>query len=178
MESGNIASLQSGGGNGSKFFPVWLYRVGRIVLAGVFLWSGIAKIQDPRSFAVIIEAFGLLPEIAIEPISLLLPILEIAAAVGILLDVKGSLGMITGMLVLFIFVLGYGLHMGLDVDCGCFGPDDPEAEAFHSLRPALYRDFVMMAGVAYLYIWRYARSVRPVRPVEILTVWKKGNKND
>ncbi|MBI9076626.1 MAG: DoxX family membrane protein [Desulfatibacillum sp.] len=174
----DIGLNESRTGENSLLFSAWLYRIGRVVLAGIFLWSGLAKIQDPQSFAVIIEAFGLLPEFAIEPVALLLPVLEIVAAVGILGDVKGSLGLITGMLLLFIFVLGFALHMGLDVDCGCFGPDDPEAEAFHSLRPSLYRDFVMMAGVAYLYIWRYVRSARPVRLAAILTVLKKGKNND
>ena len=41
---------------------------------------------------------------------------------------------------LFMAILGYGISMGLDVDCGCFGPEDPESKAFHGLRAALYRD--------------------------------------
>ncbi|MDO9265193.1 MAG: hypothetical protein Q7U02_14580, partial [Desulfosalsimonadaceae bacterium] len=67
----------------------------------------------------------------------------------------GSLEIITGLLVLFMAILEYGIRMGLDVDCGCFGVDDPEHRGFGSLRPALYRDMGMMAGIVYLYIWRY-----------------------
>jgi hypothetical protein len=51
--------------------------------------------------------------------------------------------------------------MGLDVDCGCFGPEDPEAEAFHGLRLSLYRDLAMMAGVFFIYGWRRYRAIRP-----------------
>jgi hypothetical protein len=51
--------------------------------------------------------------------------------------------------------------MGLDVDCGCFGPEDPEAEAFHGLRTALYRDLFMLAAVGFLYAWRHYRHIRP-----------------
>jgi len=49
------------------------------------------------------------------------------------------------------------------VDCGCFGPEDPEAEAFHGLRPALYRDLAMLAAVVFLYAWRRYRHVKPLR---------------
>jgi hypothetical protein len=44
--------------------------------------------------------------------------------------------------------------LGLDIDCGCFGPEDPESRAYGGLRTALYRDLAMAAGVAYLYWWR------------------------
>jgi hypothetical protein len=71
---------------------------------------------------------------------------------------QGSLAAIAGLLMLFAAVLAYGIWMGLDVDCGCFGPDDPEAEAFHGLRLSLWRDLAMCAGVAFIYAWRRYRA--------------------
>ena len=62
---------------------------------------------------------------------------------------------------LFIVVLGYGIWMGLDVDCGCFGPDGPEAKAFHGLRLSLYRDLVMLVGASLIYGWRRYRTIAP-----------------
>ncbi|MCP4667046.1 MAG: DoxX family protein, partial [Deltaproteobacteria bacterium] len=111
--------------------------------------------------------------IGIMAIAVGLPALEFVAALGLLLDLRGSLGVISGLLILFMGVLGYGIWMGFDIDCGCFGPQDPEAEAFHSLRPALYRDFLMMAGAGYLYLWRYCRSAKPVRPADMIQRFKK-----
>ncbi len=64
--------------------------------------------------------------------------------------------------------------MGLDVDCGCFGAEDPEAEAFHGLRTALYRDLVMMAGIVFLYVWRRIRSIEPIRLSNLLPHLEKG----
>ena len=127
------------------------------------MWSGIAKLMDPKSFAVIIEAFGLIPESLVMPAAVFLPALEVIAALGLIVDIEGSLATVSGLLILFMAILGYGIWMGLDLDCGCFGPNDPEAKAYHGLRPALYRDIVMMAGVLYLYFWRFSRSFRPVR---------------
>ncbi|MEJ2158353.1 MAG: DoxX family protein, partial [Desulfobacteraceae bacterium] len=58
------------------------------------------------------------------------------------------------LLLLFMMVLGYGIWLGLDVDCGCFAAGDPEGGAYHGLRPALYRDAVMLAGMGYLILWK------------------------
>jgi uncharacterized membrane protein YphA (DoxX/SURF4 family) len=146
-----------------------IYRGVRYCLAAVFLWSGISKLLDPVSFAVLIDAYGLIPETWVMPTALLLSSLEVIAGAGLVLDIQGSLAIITGMVILFITILSYGIHMGLDIDCGCFGPQDPEVKAFHGLRTALYRDFIMMTGVMYLYAWRFYRSIRPDRFKELFT---------
>jgi uncharacterized membrane protein YphA (DoxX/SURF4 family) len=146
-----------------------LYRAVRYLLAAVFLWSGITKLLDPVSFGVLIDAYGLIPGTWVMPAAILLSSLEVIAGAGLVLDIHGSLAIITGMVILFMAILSYGIHMGLDIDCGCFGPQDPEAKAFHGLRAALYKDFVLMACVLYLYAWRFHRSVQPERFRKYLT---------
>ncbi len=133
---------------------VWSYRLVRLALGVLFIWAGALKLGDPRVFAVTLEAFGLLPKPVVGPAALGLPLLEVAAGLGLILDRRGSLAVITGLLVMFSLVLAYGLWLGLDIDCGCYGPGDPEAQAFSSLRSSLYRDLAMLAGAAYLYWWR------------------------
>ena len=140
-----------------------IYHLIRVLLCIIFLWSGISKLLSPKEFAVIIDSYGLVPEAWIMPLAVFLPLLEIIFGLGLLLDIKGSLLGITGLLMLFVVILIYGIRLGLDVDCGCFGPQDIESGAFHSLRPALYRDFAMIAGVIFLYFWRYYRSIKPIR---------------
>jgi hypothetical protein len=125
------------------------------------MYAGSTKLLEPETFAVLIEAFGIVPEGLLMPVAIGLPFLEVIAGIGLLFDIRGSLALITGLLVLFMTVLGYGIWMGLDVDCGCFGPEDPEAEAFHGLRLSLFRDLVMMAGVIFIYGWRWYRAIRP-----------------
>jgi uncharacterized membrane protein len=140
-----------------------IYHLIRVLLCIFFLWSGISKLMVPKEFAVIIDSYGLVPEAWILPMAIILPLLEMVFGLGLLMEIRGSLSVITGLLLLFIAIFSYGIWLGLDVDCGCFGPQDPESEAFHSLRPGLYRDFIMFAGVIYLYIWRCYRSIKPVR---------------
>ena len=139
-------------------FSIWPYRGVRMILAIIFLWAGVVKILDPDSFAIILEAFNLLPNAWIMPVAVGLPALEILAAIGLLFDVRGSLTTVAGLLLLFLAILSYGIWLGLDIDCGCFGPGDPEGEAYKGLRPALYRDVAMLLGVVYLYVWRVRRS--------------------
>lgn len=137
---------------------VWLYRLVRLTLAILFIWAGIMKLADLEAFAVIIRDFGLVPGWSVIPIAVLLPVIEVIAAIGLIFDVKGSLAVITGLLLLFMMILGYGIVLGLDIDCGCFGPKDPESRAYHGLRTALYRDLVMTTGIVFLYWWRYRNN--------------------
>jgi uncharacterized membrane protein YphA (DoxX/SURF4 family) len=143
-------------------FP-WLYQLLRWSLGGIFIYSGITKLITPASFAVLIDAYGLVPEILLMPVAVLIPVLEVLAGAGLLVDLRGSLAVITGLLLLFVAILGFGIWMGLDVDCGCFGPEDPEAKAFHGLSAALYRDIAMLGAVVFLYWWRSSRKLEPIR---------------
>lgn len=119
--------------------------------------------MEPQGFAVLIKAYGILPEALLMPVAVALPVLEVVAGVGLLADIGGSSSVIAGLLVLFIAMLGYGVWMGLDIDCGCFGPDDPEAEALHGLMAAIYRDLAMLAGIVFIYGWRRYRAIKPAK---------------
>lgn len=141
----------------------WVYFTVRIILGLIFISSGAIKLVNPQSFSVIIDAYGLIPEAAVSPAALAIAALEMLAGAGLLFDVQGSLETIAALLLFFMLILSYGLWLGLDVDCGCFGPNDPEAKAFHGLRPALYRDMAMMLGIAFAFFWRRRQMIRPLR---------------
>jgi uncharacterized membrane protein YphA (DoxX/SURF4 family) len=150
------------------------YRLARWLLGIVFFFAGVSKLLDPPAFAVLIDSYGIVPDPLLMPAAIGLPLLEIVAAVGLMIDVRGSLTVIGTLLVIFMAILGYGIWMGLDIDCGCFGPDDPESRAYHGLRLALYRDFAMLAGVIYLYTWRVYRRKSPHKLLEIISSIRKG----
>jgi uncharacterized membrane protein YphA (DoxX/SURF4 family) len=148
-------------------------------LGGIFIFAGGTKLLAPEIFAVLIEAYGIVPDVLLLAVAIGLPLLEVIAGIGILFDIRGSLAAIAGLLVLFMAVLGYGIWMGLDVDCGCFSPEDPEAEAFHGLKLSFYRDLVMMAGVFFLYAWRRYHAIRPISGTVIVNnLLSKGGKED
>jgi hypothetical protein len=141
--------------------PNWVYKLLRWGLAGVFVYAGTAKMLDPATFAVLIDAYGIVPDLLLMPVAVGLPLLEVAAGVGLLFDVEGSLGVVAVLLALFAALMGYGLRLGLDIDCGCFGPGDPEGEAFHGLRTTLYRDLALLASTGILYALRRILGIRP-----------------
>jgi len=153
-----------------------IYNYTRWILGGIFIYAGSTKLLEPKTFTVLVEAYGIIPESLLMPVALALPVLEVAAGVGLFFDIEGSLSVIAGLLGLFIAILGYGIWIGLDTDCGCFGPEDPEARAFHSLKKSLYRDLKMLAGVAFLCGWRQYRAIRPFKITLILKkLCKKGS---
>jgi uncharacterized membrane protein YphA (DoxX/SURF4 family) len=141
----------------------WIYKISRLSLGGIFIYAGSIKLLEPKTFAILIETYGIVPESLLMPVAIILPILEVAAGIGLIFDIEGSLSLIAGLLVLFIAILGYGIWMGMDMDCGCFGPEDPESEAFHGLKASLHRDLIMLSGIVFIYIWRQYHSIKPVK---------------
>jgi len=146
------------------FSAPMVYRLMRIGLGIVFLYSGLSKSFDLNYFSGVINAFGIIPESLTFPAALFIVALELVLGTGIILDKRGSLSGILVMLLGFMAVAGYAISMGYDIDCGCFGPGDPAGTAFSDLRAVLYRDAVMVAGIVYLYIWRSRNGLRP-RPL-------------
>jgi uncharacterized membrane protein YphA (DoxX/SURF4 family) len=135
----------------------WPYRIIRIGLAALFIYGGIIKLIDPRAFARTISAYDLVPEMLLPIVAVGLPIIETMAGLSLLLDIRGSLAVIASLLGMFILVLGYGISLNLNVDCGCFGADDLNKQA--GLVQAFWRDLVLGGLVVpYLYLSRLVRS--------------------
>ncbi len=133
----------------------------RITLGLLFVVSGGIKATDPVSFSKIIQAFAILPSSFSYSAAVLICFSELLLGIGLIADIRGSLGGIMALLTGFILVLSWALYMGYDIDCGCFGPEDPEAKAFSSLKTSLTRDGFMVLSVIYLYAWRFKNSYAP-----------------
>ncbi len=144
---------------GSMLISLWPYRLIRLGLGVIFVWAGLAKLSDPEAFANIISAYELVPEGLLVPVAIGLPVLELVAGLGLILDVRGSLSITFGLLVMFAFVLWFGILKDLDIDCGCFSAD--ELQEHGALRLAFYRDLGMIVGVLYLFWWRWVVRSSP-----------------
>lgn len=119
----------------------------RLLVAGVFLYAGVTKLADPAAFAHLIAAYGILPAPLVAPVAVALPLLEVVAAVGLLARHRLAAPVLFGLTLLFMAVLGYAIALGLDVDCGCYGPGDPETKAFTGLWTALWRDVGLLVCI-------------------------------
>jgi uncharacterized membrane protein YphA (DoxX/SURF4 family) len=138
----------------------WISYFIRFSIGSIFLYAGLVKLLDPKAFAKVISQYDLIPEILLPQVAIGLPVLEVLAGFGLVFAIRGSLGVIFGLLTMFVFVLWYGILRHLDIDCGCFSQDELKSHA--SLWNAFYRDLVMIAAVVYLYISHKIRSGKKI----------------
>lgn len=141
----------------ARYWPLfpWIEKLSRWFLAGIMVFAAVPKLSDPAVFAEVIGAYGLLPEFLLLPAAVLLPLVELIAAILLLKGKRSGLWISAMLMLLFIAVLSYGIWLGLDIDCGCFGPGDIESKAFSNLRTALVRDLFLCIPIIYCFMHTY-----------------------
>lgn len=124
------------------------YHLCRLLLGGVFLWAGAVKALDVPAFAGQVAAYQLLPYAWNYAVAATLPYVELLAGslLACNLRVKAA-ALLTALLNgVFVAVLLSVLARGLNIDCGCFGPD-----AGTTPWQALGRDLVLLALAVAVY---------------------------
>jgi len=110
----------------------------------VFLWAGVSKLCDPAAFITTIGEFGLVWEPLLPPSAWVVIGLELAAGGGLWCGRRWAIGLAGGLVVVFLCVLGYGILLGLDIECGCFGTG--EGAGSLTLKQAAVVDAVLLAS--------------------------------
>jgi len=107
----------------------WFQIGARALLGGIFLSSGIAKVQNLPLFESAVKAYGILPDVAATMVAKALPWLEIVTGSYLLLGLFTSYTslMAAGMLIVFLGAIGWALLHNQEIDCGCYigGQSDP-----------------------------------------------------
>jgi uncharacterized membrane protein YphA (DoxX/SURF4 family) len=134
------------------FLSPRLYLSIRVALGLVFMYAGFAKLLDPKAFAITVSHYDAIPQFLLAPFAVGLPVMELIAGLGLVINVRGSLAIVFALLVLFTLVLGYGVLNGMDIDCGCFSPE--EIDGRNNIKRALLRDLLMIVAAFYLYMYR------------------------
>ncbi len=100
--------------------------IARVVLGGVFIVAGGAKIGNAAYFAAQIAAFGIVPRPVIAPMALLLPFLEVLLGGYLVIGLYARLAgwIATIQLLIFAAAIASAVARGLSLSCGCFGPSD------------------------------------------------------
>lgn len=98
----------------------WVLRLG---LAGVYIFAAIPKILEPWDFSRAIWNFRIVPLPLIPPLALWLPVLELVAALAVLIGLlyRGGVFCLTALSAAFAVGIASAMARGLDIDCGCFG---------------------------------------------------------
>ena len=113
---------------GNRRSRAWIALVSRVVISGLFLYSGGVKLIDVEGFAASMYGYQLLPPALIVPLAYGLPWLEVWSALVLWLAPpfrRAGWWMITGMLVVFTIAKISAVSRGLDISCGCTGSGDP-----------------------------------------------------
>jgi uncharacterized membrane protein YphA (DoxX/SURF4 family) len=132
----------------------------RLFLAAIFLYSGFIKASASAQFAVALLPFTFVPESWRLPLSIVLPVSEIAGGALILAPWTQRIGalLILGLCLLFIAALGWALANDVIVSCSCFGREEQPSVAKMSL--TLLRD-VFVAALALIVL--FAGGARTLR---------------
>jgi uncharacterized membrane protein YphA (DoxX/SURF4 family) len=96
----------------------------RLLLAGVFLWSGLSMLLDSQQSRILsVAAYDVVPTSLIRPLAMALPLLEITLGLLLLLGLFTRFAAVTtGVLLLaFVGAMAQAKARGLRIDCGCFG---------------------------------------------------------
>ena len=128
--------------------------VARLVVGGVWIWAGLAKLADPLGSVRAVQAYELLPLSVAEPVGYALPAIEVVIGLALVVGVM-SRGAAVISSVLFVgFVVGIASvwARGIEIDCGCFGGGgyDPDASSKYPFEIA--RDVALLAA-SLLVVW-------------------------
>jgi len=145
---------------------IWL---GRIVLAGFFIYAGYAKLFRPdltprvppkmalTLFAMQIDSYQMVSGNISKWVAHTLPFAEIA--IGLLLLVGWQLRIwatiITAIVAGFFFVVVRAYAMGLQINCGCFAKPEPLTLG------TVFRDGALLLLAVLMTVFAYQEARRP-----------------
>lgn len=123
----------------------WLALPARWYLGALFVLASWHKIAVPHDFAIDVATYAILPLSLVNPVAIVLPWVELAAGLMLLLGARvraGSL-LVAAMMVVFLAALGIALARGLDMSCGCFASQGAESDPISWL--TVLRDVAWLA---------------------------------
>lgn len=138
-------------------------QASRVLLAALFLYAGAVKAGASEGFAITIAQFSILPPPLVMIFARVLPWLEIAAGILLLIPRTARFGAALTACLLLVFsgAIGWALSQGLIVDCGCFGEDVPPSR--ERMVATLLRDLLLL-GLTVGVASRRLRSSQPCTP--------------
>ena len=137
----------------------------RVVAAGLgslLLWAAASKLLDMKAFVVAIGDFGLVWEPLLPTVAWCVVGVELVLGCGLWSGRRWANWGAGGLVAVFLCVLGYGILLGLDIECGCFGTGGEGAGL--TLKQAAGLDVLLLATCAWLEWSRRSRVGEPPVP--------------
>jgi uncharacterized membrane protein YphA (DoxX/SURF4 family) len=131
----------------------WIGTVARLVLGAVWIVAGALKVGDLSASGRAVVAYRLFPPSVATTIGSVLPFLEIALGVLLVLGLATRLCAVVSALLLVAYIIGIASvwARGLRIDCGCFGSGgDLAANAQPTYFSETIRDIALLAVACFL----------------------------
>ena len=156
-----------------------LTTISRLIVGGLFIFSGLIKINDPVGTAIKLEEyfavfssnfseiFSLLEPIAL-PLSIFLVVLEVVLGVAVLINYRMNITtwLLLLIIIFFSFLTFYSAYTGEVTDCGCFG-DAIKLTPWESF----IKDIVLLVFILVLFVQRHSlKSVLPQRQADLVSI--------
>jgi len=126
----------------------WISTLVRLAMAGILIFAAIPKLQDIPHSIIAVRAYRLLPESMVHFVGTMLPFLELALAVLLILGLFTRLAAIVWLVMMgaFMFGVAWAWIKGYSIDCGCFGGggDVPEGTANYPMHMLERVGFVIL----------------------------------
>lgn len=124
----------------------------QVLLLIVFGAAGWSKLRSPEAFEGVVYNFRILPERAAGPFARLLPLAELAVAVGLILPVTRMAAATVALALLAVFCVAIVVNLirgRREIDCGCF-----RSTLKQHLSGGLILRNGLLAGLAGLLVWQ------------------------
>jgi hypothetical protein len=128
--------------------------VGLLLVATVALLfgsAGVHKFRDLRRFDEIFAAYGVVPAVSRLRLSWVVPVLELAVAVGLLFDGSRLYAALAGIVLLLSYASAIRINLARgrrDLACGCGGPNDRTPIAVWMVWRNIIIALVLVCGLA------------------------------
>ena len=151
----------------------------RVFVGGLFIFSGLIKLNDPIGTKIKLEDYFLVFSTDFSAvfewfipwslaIGMILIVLEVVLGVAVLLYYRMELTtkVLLGLIIFFTFLTFYSAYFNKVTDCGCFGDAIP-------LTPwqSFYKDLILIAFILHLFWYRQRyKSVLRTLPANIVII--------
>jgi len=141
-----------------KQYQPWFALVARLILGGVLFAAGYLKYQHLDKSQMAVRAYELLPITFANFLGVVLPFVEIAVGILLILGAAIRISSFIGGLLMGMFIIGISQAWarGLSIDCGCFGGGGHVAPGTASYLPEILRDTAL--ALLAIYLFKYPQS--------------------
>ena len=133
---------------------VWIQRVLRLIIGGIFVYASLDKIVRPDRLAEIIMNYQILPFDMVNISAIWLPYLELLVGVFVITRVwlRACSLLLIGLSFLYISAILSALTRHIPLVCGCFSVSSQSFKTWGSL----WQEFLLLLGC--ILLWATTRK--------------------